>query len=114
MLVTPVRHFAAGKVWCVLIEHRVRRACWEAWVHTRGGKVPIVIASSYQPYGVRVLVLCRAGTSAELLNDERDLICAACSAAEVRIRPNYRFSSLVTIEVALPPAGLIPWTTVWH
>ena len=37
------RRFLAARAWCIVTPHRVRTGCAQAWIHSRYGKLPIVL-----------------------------------------------------------------------
>src|SRR5689334_15103966 len=37
------RRFLAARAWCIVTPHRVRAGCAQAWIHSRGGKIPAVL-----------------------------------------------------------------------
>ena len=37
------RRFTVRRFWCVLARHRFHRLCWEARLHTRAGRLPVVL-----------------------------------------------------------------------
>jgi hypothetical protein len=96
--------------WVVLTPHRVRTGCAEARVHSRRGRLPMVLITRRRPNGERVWLWCVAGTSDEDLESARDLLANACWAREVRIVRNPRHPHIVGVDVirrALPaPAQL--------
>lgn len=100
--------------WRLFLVRRVRRACAEAGILTSRGKKPIVVSTTREPYGVGVRLWCRAGTAPEDFERSRGLFRAACWASDLRVVSDYRYPPLVTLEVVLPPTGLVPWTTVWR
>src|SRR5215472_11344717 len=49
LVVGPVLLFASAlpwtrrRFWCVLTRHRIQKLCWEARLHTRSGRLPLVL-----------------------------------------------------------------------
>ncbi|MGO9501224.1 MAG: hypothetical protein ACLPUO_06515 [Streptosporangiaceae bacterium] len=100
MLAVPgSRRFTVRRFWCVLARHRIQRLCWEARLHTRAGRLPLVLWTRPTKVGERVHVLCRAGICAEDFEDRIGEIRAACCARDARVTRNLRWSQLVTIDV---------------
>src|ERR1019366_8667721 len=93
------RRFTVRRVWCVLSRHRIQRLFWEARLHTRAGRLPLVLATRPTKVGERVHVLCRAGMCAEAFEARIGEIRAACGARDARVTRNPRWSQLVTIDV---------------
>jgi hypothetical protein len=83
---TPLRRYA----WCVVLQHRVRTACKHLWLHSRTGRLPMLLWTRPVPGGVRVTLWCRPGVAAEDLAAVREQLAAACwvGAAEVRTDPS--------------------------
>src|SRR6266568_2689960 len=50
---------------CVVTAHRLRAGCAQAWIHTRRGKLPILLCTRPRPFGEQAFLWCRAGTSVE-------------------------------------------------
>ncbi len=50
------------RAWCVITPHRVRTGCAQAWIHSRRGKIPVVLCTTAEPFGERVYLWCRAGS----------------------------------------------------
>ena len=59
------RRFIIRRFWCVLARHRFHRLCWEARLHTRAGRLPVVLWTRPTKVGERLTVWCRAGICAE-------------------------------------------------
>jgi hypothetical protein len=93
------RRFTVRRFWCVLSRHRVQRLCWEAKLHTRSGRLPVVLWTRPTRVGERLFVWCRAGTSAEDFEQHTGELAAACYARETRVTRNPKWSQLVTIDI---------------
>jgi hypothetical protein len=93
------RRFLAAHAWRIVTPHRVRVGCAQAWIHSRYGKIPAVLLTTRQPFGERVYLWCRAGTSADDLISARGLLAAACWAQDIRVARSPRYAHLVTLEV---------------
>jgi hypothetical protein len=87
------------RFWCVLTRHRLQRLCWEARLHTRSGRLPLVLWARPTKVGVRLYVLCRAGICAEDFQAHIGELRAACYARDARVTRNTRWSQLVTIDI---------------
>ena len=37
------RRFITARFWCVLSRHSFQRLCWEARLHTRAGRLPVIL-----------------------------------------------------------------------
>ena len=75
------RRFITRRFWCVLARHRFHRLCWEARLHTRAGRLPVVLWTRPTKVGERLTVWCRAGISAD------DFIAALRRAGRRLLRP---------------------------
>jgi hypothetical protein len=95
----PARRLVMAQAWCVITAHRVRTGCAQAWIHSRNGKIPVVLLTRHRPYGEGVLLWCRAGTSPEDFALARRQLAAACWARDVRLIPSERFAHLVQLDV---------------
>jgi hypothetical protein len=95
----PSRAAVAAHAWWLITPHRVRVGCVQARIFSRNGRLPIILRTSIQPFGERVVIWCTAGTSAEDFQMARSILCAACWAADIRIEQNARYAHLVTLDV---------------
>ena len=93
------RRFTIRRFWCVLARHRIQRLCYEARLHTRSGRLPLILWTRPTKVGERIHILCRAGICAEDFDAHIGEIRAACYAREARVTRNLRWSQLVTIDV---------------
>jgi len=100
----PARHRLAAWTWCVITPHRVRTGCAEAWIHSRQGRLPAVLLTTRQPFGERVLLWCRSGTSAQDFVSARAVLIAACWAQDIQVTCSLRHAHLVTLDVIRRPA----------
>jgi hypothetical protein len=87
------------RFWCLLARHRIQRLCYEARLHTRSGRLPLVLWVRPTKVGERLFVLCRAGICAEDFQAHIGELRAACYAREARVTRNTRWSHLVTIDI---------------
>ena len=93
------RRFITRRCWCVLSRHRLHRLCWEARLHTRAGRLPLIVWIRPTHVGERAFIWCRAGISAEDFAGHTDTLRAACYARDARVTRNRRWSHLVTIDI---------------
>ena len=93
------RRFITRRFWCVLARHRLQRLCFEARLHTRSGRLPLVVWIRPTQVGERAWVLCRAGICAEDFEAHIGELRAACYARDARVTRNRRWSHLVTIDI---------------
>jgi hypothetical protein len=95
----PARRVLTVRAWCVVTPHRIRAACAQAWIHPRSGRLPVVLWTSPRPYGERVTLWCRAGTTAADLGAQTAMLATACWAERVEVRPDARHRQLVVLRV---------------
>jgi hypothetical protein len=93
------RRFVIRRFWCVLARHRFHRLCWEARLHTRAGRLPVVLRARPTKVGERLTVWCRAGIAAEDFEQHTGELRAACYARDARVTRNKSWSQLVTIDI---------------
>ena len=93
------RRFITRRFWCVLARHRLQRLCYEARLHTRSGRLPLILWTRPTKVGERAWVLCRAGICAEDFEAHIGELRAACYARDARVTRNRRWSHLVTIDI---------------
>jgi len=93
------RRVLVARLWCIVTTHRVRVGCTQAWIHSRDGKIPIVLITRCRPFGERVYLWCRAGTSAFDFSSANALLAAACWAQDVRIACHPRYAHIVALDV---------------
>jgi hypothetical protein len=93
------RRFITRRFWCVLARHRIHRLCYEARLHTRSGRLPLILWIRPTQVGERAWVLCRAGICAEDFDAHTGELRAACYARDARATRNRRWSHLVTIDI---------------
>ena len=93
--------------WRIITPHRVRAGCAQARIHSRRGRLPLVMRTTSEPFGERVRLWCPAGTSAEDLRSARAILRAACWAADVRITRDDRHAHMVNVDVIRQRPGLV-------
>ncbi len=98
-VIPPTRRHLAARFWCLVTRHRFQRMCWETRLHSRSGRLPLVLWIRPTEVGERAFVWCRAGISSEDFEAHTDDIRAACYARDARVARNKQHSQLVTIDV---------------
>jgi hypothetical protein len=93
------RQWCIARAWCLITPHRVLAGCVNAWVQTRGGKLPFILATTPTAYGEQVRLWLRAGLTSADLQAAKDVLAAACWASEVRVVPSASRAHLVTLEI---------------
>lgn len=95
----PSRDWFAMRLWCVISRRRLQRLFTELPLHTRTGRLPLVLWITPTREGEKALVLCRAGVSADAFAAYTAEFEAACSATRVRFAKHARRPQLVTIDI---------------
>ncbi|GIH89997.1 hypothetical protein Psi01_06270 [Planobispora siamensis] len=88
-----------GWIRCVYVAHRIRSGCVEALVVNRRGRIPSVLWTAATPYGERVWLWCRAGTTATELERAGEILAVCCLAPAVEVSAHPRHPALVLVDV---------------
>jgi len=75
--VPGLRHGAVAFFWCSLTHHRLHVGLVEVRVTNHDGRLPLFLSVVPAPFGERVRLWCRAGISAEVIEDEADRLRSA-------------------------------------
>jgi hypothetical protein len=105
LLWPAARHWVLAQAWRVITPHRMRVAFSQAMIYSQRGRLPIVLWTTREPFGERVLVLCRAGITVDDFFRARSVMTAVCWAMDVEVFPDTRHHNLVTIDVIRFTAG---------
>jgi hypothetical protein len=117
IVLPPTRRVLIRHAWCVFSRHRLQRVFFETRMHTRSGRVSLILWIRPTQVGERAWVWCRAGICAEDLEAHTGEIAAACIAREARVAKSARWAQLVTVDVVrrdtlaprtVVPSGLVP------
>jgi hypothetical protein len=98
-LIPHTRRYVKARFWCLITRHRLQRLCWEARLHTRSGRLPLILRIKPTEVGERAWIWCRAGISAEDFEAHKEEVGAACYARDARITRDKQRSHLITIDV---------------
>ena len=93
------RRYVVRRVWCVISRHRLQRVFFETRMHTRSGRLSLILWIRPTEVGERAWVWCRAGICAADLEAHTGEIAAACYAREARVAKSPRWAQLVTVNV---------------
>jgi hypothetical protein len=99
------RRFTIDRAWCIITPHRVRAGCAQGLIYSSQGKIPVILWTSHQAFGERVLLWCRAGTSADDFVSARAVLTTACWAKDIAIFFDPHRTQLVTLDVIRRPLG---------
>ena len=86
----PRRSLLLARFWVLFTRHRLQRSFWELRLHTRAGRLPLVLWISSTPVGVRAWVLLRAGMTFEDFEESAAAFATACGAADCRVTASAR------------------------
>ena len=86
--------------------------CFETRMHTRSGRLPLVLRIHPTQVGERALVWCRAGICAADFEAHTGELAAACYARQARVEGSKRWAQLVNVDIVrrdtLAPHQVIP------
>lgn len=106
------RRFLIRRAWCVLSRHRIHKVCYETRMHTRSGRLPLVLRIYPTQVGERALIWCRAGICKADFEAHAEEIAAACYARQARVNGHKRWAQLVHLDIVrrdtLAPHQVIP------
>jgi hypothetical protein len=111
------RRFVIRRAWCVLSRHRMQRVFFETRMHTRSGRLSLVLRIRPSEVGERALIWCRAGICFEDFEAHTGEIAAACYAREARVERSKRWAQIVVVHIVrrdtlaahnVIPSGLAP------
>jgi hypothetical protein len=117
MAVPQSRRFVIRRAWCVLSRHRMQRVFFETRMHTRSGRLSLVLRIHPTEVGERALIWCRAGICFEDFEAHTGEIAAACYAREARVERSKRWAQIVVVHIVrrdtlaahnVIPSGLAP------
>ncbi|MCF6474308.1 hypothetical protein FAF44_38905 [Nonomuraea sp. MG754425] len=89
-----LRHF-----WCLFSRHRMQRVCMETSMHTRAGRIPLILWMTPTDSGERAFILLRAGICADDFEAFGAEIAAACCASHVRVRRHPDRAQFLTVDI---------------
>ena len=95
----PARRQVIRRACCVLSRHRIHRVCFETRMHTRSGRLPLVLRIFPTEVGERAIIWCRAGICAEDFELNAAEIAAACYARQARIEGHRRWTQIVILDI---------------
>ncbi len=111
------RRFIICRWWCVMSRHRIQRVFYETRMHTRSGRLSLVLWIRPTEVGEKALIWCRAGICFEDLEAHTGELAAACYAREARVERSKRWAHLVVVHIVhrdtlaahhVVPSGLAP------
>ena len=99
LAVPYTRRLVIRRAWCIVSRHRIQKACFETRMHTRSGRLPLVLRITPTEVGERALIWCRAGICAADFEAHAPEIAAACYARQARIEGHKRWAQLVQLDI---------------
>ncbi|MBF8190944.1 hypothetical protein ITP53_35610 [Nonomuraea sp. K274] len=93
------RNWVVAHFWCVVTRHRLQRICLETTMHTRAGRIPLVLWITPSTTGEKALIMTRAGISAEEFEAYAEEIAAACWARSANVYRHRRRAHLLIVEI---------------
>ncbi|GAA3126878.1 hypothetical protein GCM10010466_17150 [Planomonospora alba] len=106
------RGWTIARLRCLASRHRIHRVCMETPLHTRSGRLPLVMRITPTAAGERAVIMIRAGICAADFRAHAEEIAAACLARRVVVTRHPRWANLVVLEIvrreAEVPPGLSP------
>lgn len=93
------RNWITAHFWCVVSRHRLQRVCLETTMHTRAGRIPLMLWITPTATGEKALILVRAGISAEAFEAYSEEIAAACWARSVNVYRHRRRAQFLIVEI---------------
>lgn len=93
------RNWVTAHFWCVVSRHRLQRVCLETTMHTRAGRIPLVLWITPTATGEKALVMTRAGISAEEFEAYAEEIAAACWARSAKVYRHRKRAQFVLVEI---------------
>jgi hypothetical protein len=95
-------------LWQLVTPHLLRSGMFHARIQNRYGRRPLIMRVTREAFGERVLLRCPPGVCAEDVEDAREILRAACRAADVRVTRDDLRAHLVTVDVIRQPAATAP------
>src|SRR5262249_60911957 len=117
------RRFLVQRAWCVLSRHRIQKVCYETRMHTRSGRLPLVLRIHPTQVGERALIWCRAGICGADFEAHTPEIAAACYARQARVEGIKRWAQLVQLDIVrrdtlgahnVIPSGVVRLSPKWR
>jgi hypothetical protein len=93
------RNWIVAHFWCVVSRHRLHRVCLETTMHTRAGRIPLVLWITPTATGEKALILTRAGICAEEFEAYSEEIAAACWARSANVYRHRTRAQLLIVEI---------------
>ncbi|MEU4327741.1 hypothetical protein [Nonomuraea dietziae] len=100
LAVAPIRRWIIAHAWCLIARHRLQRLCHEAHrLHTKAGRLPLILWIRPTSVGERVHLWLRAGICFEDFEAHLSEIRTACYARDARVQVTPRHTHLITLDL---------------
>jgi hypothetical protein len=93
------RRFITRHAWCVISRHRLQRVFYETRMHTRAGRLPLILWIRPTRVGERAWIMRRAGVCADDFDAYKAEIGSACYGREARVIRHKKHSNVVTLDI---------------
>jgi hypothetical protein len=90
-------------LWYLFTPHLLRSGMLHARLQNLHGQQPLIVRVTREVFGERVLLRCPPGVCAEDIEDARNILRAACHAADIWVTRDELRSHLVTVDVIRQP-----------
>lgn len=97
------RRHLRGRLRAIVVQHRLRSAFAAARICTPDGRRPAILWTRPVDGDIVVSLFCPAGIGFDHLHEHRDLLAAACFAAEVYVDRHPKYASWVTLTICTTP-----------
>jgi hypothetical protein len=95
---------------CLTSRHRIQQMCTETSLHTRTGRIPLIMRVTPTTTGERVVLMLRTGMCASDFRAHAEEIATACFARRATVARHPRWSNMIVIGIVRSgtetPAGL--------
>lgn len=93
------RRYLRGRLRAIVVQHRLRTGFAGARICTMDGRRPAILWTRLVGGDVVVSLFCPAGIGFEQIHARRDLLAAACFAAEIYVDRHPKYAALVTLTI---------------
>jgi len=74
LAIPAARRFVKRRGWCLITRHRLRRVCWETRMHTRAGRLPLILWIRSTKVGERAWVCAGPGSASRTPGHHEQLL----------------------------------------
>ncbi len=95
----PARRRVVAQFWCMLTQHRLRTGFARTWLHTRDGRLPVILWCTPTEHGEKVTLWCPAGLTVADVTAHAEQLAAACYAIRIEAQVHPTHSHLIYLKV---------------